>query len=143
MNNSAIAVLLAAGLLLTSNGAVEASSFYAVNRLQVVALSEYEIEVIGRPGAYKSSYWCAAADFLRRNRVPWKTRVYVVSGIGRGVSTGARSAVRFTLDPQASDVEIYENNVITDILHPGYGRTLTSAWGECPLTFPKVARPWF
>lgn len=105
--------------------------FYALNRFQVVPLNPYEFEVVGRPGGLKPDYWCAIGDFLRRQKVPWRTRIYAMSGIERGVATGARTAVRFTLDPAASGIEVYENSLITDVLTVGYGRDLTSAWGEC------------
>ena len=113
---------------------VTAQEFRAVNSLYVNRVDQHVIEVIGRPGANKDDYWCGIGDYVRRvEQVPWKTEIYVVSGIGRGVTTGARDAVTFTLTPEAVGIEPYEANFITDILTIGYSRSLTYAFDRCHL----------
>ncbi|PSL20015.1 hypothetical protein [Shimia abyssi] len=111
--------------------ASEAVAFRTVNNQIVNPVNSVEIEVIGRPGNTKPDFWCAAADFFVRRNAPWKTRIYVKTGIGQGVTQASPNAVVFTTDPAASGVEVYTNNVVSDILTPGYGRSLTYAWGEC------------
>lgn len=108
-----------------------AATFRAINGFEVVPLNNYEMEVFTRRGAPKEQYWCAAADFLRRQGLPWKTRVYVAQGFARGKATGVPSTVTFTIDPAASGVEPYENNVITDLFTVGYSKSLTGAWKYC------------
>lgn len=107
-------------------------AFQAINTLQVNKVDKNIFEVVGRPGATKNDYWCGAGDYLRRElQLPWKTKIYVVSGIGRGVTTGARSAVQFTLHPEALGIELYEKSWVGDVLTVGYGRTVTAAFYYC------------
>ncbi|NIZ63117.1 hypothetical protein DL239_19310 [Sedimentitalea sp. CY04] len=109
-----------------------AQEFRAINSLYVNRVDKNVIEVIGRPGAHKEDYWCGVGDYVRRVvRAPWKTKIYVVSGIGRGVTTGARDAVRFTMSPDAIGIEPYESNLILDVLTVGYSRSLTYAFDMC------------
>ncbi|WP_164860819.1 hypothetical protein [Parasedimentitalea marina] len=113
---------------------VMAQEFQATNSLYVNRVDQNVIEVIGRPGANKDDYWCGIGDYVRRvERAPWKTKIYVVSGIGRGVTTGARDAVTFTLKPEAIGLEPYEASYISDILKVGYSRSLTFAFDRCHL----------
>ena len=109
-----------------------AQEFRAINSLHVIQADENVFEVIGRPGALKEDYWCGAGDYVRRVlSVPWKTEIFVVSDISRGVTTGARSAVRFTLTPEAIGIEPYEANWIGNVLTVGYSRSVTGAFGAC------------
>jgi len=109
-----------------------ALAFRAINGLDVNKVDNNVFEVIGRGRLGKSDYWCSAADYLRRQQgLPWKTKIYVVSGIGRGVTTGARSAVRFTANPDAIGLPLYEGGWVGDILTVGYGMSMTSANNYC------------
>lgn len=109
-----------------------ALAFRAVNTLDVNKVDKNVFEVVGRPGAIKDDYWCGAGDYLRRElQLPWKTKIYVVSGIGRGVTTGARSAVKFTLNPEAVGIIPYEANWVGDVLTVGYARSVTAAFHHC------------
>ena len=106
--------------------------FRAVNTLYVNRVDKNVIEVIGRPGANREDYWCGIGDYVRRVvRAPWKTKIYVVSDIGRGVTTGAKSAAKFTLTPEAIGIEPYEASFITNVLAVGYSRSLTYAFDMC------------
>ncbi len=115
-----------------------AASFRAINGIEGDPISAYELEVFSRRSAPKEQYWCAAADFYRRQGVAWKTRIYVAQGFHRGTVSGAPSTATFTLDPAASGIQPYENNVITDLLKVGYSKSLTGAWKYCR----KVIQPF-
>ncbi|MVO16241.1 hypothetical protein [Parasedimentitalea huanghaiensis] len=109
-----------------------ALAFRAINTLDVNRVDANIFEVIGRPAAIKDDYWCGAGDYLRRElQLPWNTKIYVVSGIGRSVTTGARSAVQFTLNPDALGIEPYEKSWVSDVLTVGYGRSVTAAFHHC------------
>jgi hypothetical protein len=108
-----------------------ASTFRAINGVEVLPVNKSEIEVFSRRSPPKEQYWCAAADFLRRQGLPWKTRVYVAQGYARGKVSGVPSTVTFTIDPVASGVTPYENNLITDLFTVGYSKSLTGAWKYC------------
>jgi hypothetical protein len=115
-----------------------AQEFRATNSLYVNRVDKNQIEVIGRPGVQKEDYWCGIGDYVRRVvRAPWKTRIYVVSDVGRGVTTGAKTAVRFTLHPNAIGIEPYENSLILNVLTVGYSRSVTAAFDQC------YRRPFF
>jgi len=109
-----------------------ALAFRAINTLDVNRVDKNVFEVVGRPGVIKDDYWCGAGDYLRRElQLPWKTKIYVVSGIGRGVTTGARSAVQFTLNPEAVGITPYEASWVGDVLTVGYARSVTAAFHHC------------
>ncbi|UWR53858.1 hypothetical protein K4F84_04370 [Phaeobacter inhibens] len=109
-----------------------ASAFRAINRLEVVPAGTGQFEVIGRAGALKSDYWCAAGDYVRKSLgLSWQTKIYAVDGIGASATTGARSAVRFTLDPAAAGVTPFTGNWTGDILTPGYAFRANAAYGKC------------
>ncbi|MFS4582560.1 hypothetical protein [Phaeobacter sp. C3_T13_0] len=107
-------------------------AYRAINRLQVVPAAAGQFEVIGRAGALKSDYWCAAGDYVRKSLgLPWQTKIYAVADIGAGTTTGARSAVRFTLDPAAAGVTPFVGSWTGNILTPGYALRTNSAFGKC------------
>ncbi|APG46282.1 hypothetical protein PhaeoP97_00849 [Phaeobacter porticola] len=109
-----------------------AFAFRAINKLEVVPAGQNQFEVIGRAGAFKPDYWCAAGDYTRRSLgLSWQTKIYAVDGIGASITTGARSAVRFTLDPVAAGVTPFDGNWTGDILTPGYALRANSAYGKC------------
>jgi hypothetical protein len=126
LKSLALVAVFSAALPLT------ARAFTAVNSLVVNQVDANVIEVVGRPGAFKEDYWCGIGDYVRRELgLPWKTRIYVVSGLGRSVTTGAIDAATFTLNPQAIGIEPYEKSLITDILTIGYSRSLNGAFDQC------------
>lgn len=109
-----------------------AQEYRAVNTLYVNRVDKYVFEVIGRPSANREDYWCGAGDYVRRViGAPWKTKIFVVSGISRGVTTGAKSAARFTLHPEEVGIEPYEAGWISDTLTIGYSRSVTFAFDRC------------
>lgn len=110
-----------------------AHAFRAINGFTVNPVNAYEFEVIPHRLKDNNDYWCAAANYLNRElRLPWNTRMYVVSGIGPGVTSNRRDAVRFTVDPAASGIEPRASGgVVTNILGVGYGRSGTAANRFC------------
>lgn len=113
---------------------VNAQSYRSINSLEVVKADANVIEVIGRVGAGKEDYWCSVGDYVRRVlQLPWKTEIYVVSDISRSVTTGAKSAARFTLHPEKIGIEPYESNWIGNVLTVGYSRSVTAAFDACYL----------
>ncbi len=118
------------------------TTFVAINGLTAVSLPNGLVEIKGRAVRQKDEYWCAVGDYARRGlRVPWDTRIRVVRGIGAPASGGARSAVQFTLTPDPVADQPEQSNVITDILRPGYSRSVTHAYGNCrDMIFPHPFR---
>ncbi|MEX0319289.1 MAG: hypothetical protein AB3N21_15120 [Ruegeria sp.] len=85
--------------------AAEAQAFSAKNGARVNPISGSVFEVIPRTDTSSDAIWCAASDFSRRAAgAPWNQKIYVVSGRGRSVTTGRRTAVQFTLNPTAAGV---------------------------------------
>ncbi|WP_435231339.1 hypothetical protein ACMAZE_06275 [Pseudopelagicola sp. nBUS_20] len=118
-------------LTLAVTVASQSAAFLSVNNQTVNQVNANEIEVLGKPGIRKKDFWCAVGDYLSRNKVSWRTKVYVKSGIGQGITASSNNAVVFTLNPKVSGVEIYTKNLVTDILAVGYGRSVTGAFDEC------------
>lgn len=62
-------------------------------------------EVVPRTGGSGKAIWCGAGDYAQRAlKASWQARVYVARERGPSVTTGRRSAVQFTLDPQAAGI---------------------------------------
>lgn len=135
-----LAMILTVLAALTAAAPTSAQAFRAINTLDVVPIDRNRFEVIGRPRAIKNDYWCAAGDYLRRQlQLPWSTKIYVVTGIQRSEVTGARSAVQFTLAPEAIGLEPYSSSWVSDVLKPGYARDVTAAFHHCDRRlFPAV-----
>ncbi|WP_293575486.1 hypothetical protein [Phaeobacter sp.] len=123
---------LMAATPLFAPAAIAEQPFKAINRLTVVPIGGGEFEVIGRAGAFKPDYWCAAGDYVRKSlALDWQTQIYAIDGISRSVTSDARSAVRFTLDPEQSGITPHQSNWVGDILTPGFSMRTSSAFGEC------------
>ncbi|MGV6847711.1 MAG: hypothetical protein ACWA5A_04965 [Marinibacterium sp.] len=104
---------------------------------RIYRLDDNRFEVVGNSGRGYILFWCGASHYARRALgASWRDKITVVRGLGQSEATGQRSAVQFTLTPDALG--------ITPIASPtpnayevGDSRTITSANGDCrDLIFP-------
>uniref|UniRef100_UPI002B26BF8C hypothetical protein n=1 Tax=Leisingera sp. TaxID=1879318 RepID=UPI002B26BF8C len=73
-----------------------ASAWRAINRNEVLPVSEGVWEVIARSRSGAQDYWCSIADFaIRQLRAPVNQRIYVWRGEGPSVNRPGRTAVQF------------------------------------------------
>lgn len=123
--------LLAISLCLTSLPA-DAGNFVSRSGARVFPLSNGIFEVVPSARTSGGDYWCAAGDFAQRSlRAPWTARVFVVQGRAPSVTNGRRSAVQFTLDPQAAGVTPLDGALSINSLRPGDNMTVQSAFSYC------------
>ncbi|CUH98091.1 hypothetical protein PNH50_12180 [Leisingera aquaemixtae] len=75
---------------------VPASAWRAINRNEVLPVSEGVWEVVARSRSGAQDYWCSIADFaIRQLRAPVNQRIYVWRGEGPSVNRPGRKAVQF------------------------------------------------
>ena len=82
-----------------------ASAFSTRAGARVNPVNASVFEVVPRGSGASSHYWCGAAEYARRALgAGWKAQIYIARGLGPSVTTGRRSAVQFTLDPDAAGI---------------------------------------
>lgn len=124
--------LLFAGAILLAGVAGSADAFTSTNGQRVNQASEAVFEVVARGRSRTNDYWCSASEFARRVLgAGWRDQIYVVRGYGPSVTTGRRTAVQFTLDPQAAGVTPLDGGVIVSGWTVGDGMSIQRANGFC------------
>ena len=112
--------------------APQAQAFSSWNGYRVNQVDDFVFEVIPRGRSRTDDYWCSAADYARRVLgAGWKQRVYIVRGYGPSVTTGRKTAVQFTLQPEAAGVVPLDSGGIRSGLKPGDSMTVQRANGLC------------
>ncbi len=120
-------------------GALPASAFTSWTGQRVYQLNEAVFEVVPRGRSRTNDYWCSAAEYARRALgAGWQDRVYIVRGYGPSQATGRRTAVQFTLNPEAAGVTPLPPGGLRQGLKPGDSMTVSRGNSFCepvPLTF--------
>ncbi|MGR3615695.1 MAG: hypothetical protein ACU0BB_06605 [Paracoccaceae bacterium] len=71
-------------------------------RVYQVTNNVFEVVIVAGNGY---GFWCGASDYARRALgAGWQDQVTIVSEMARSVVTGGRSAVQFTLNPEAEGI---------------------------------------
>lgn len=110
---------------------VPSMSFAAPNGYRTEPINSTDFEVIPRSRQDVDGYWCAAADFARRELgAGWQQPIYVLRGYGPSVTTGRRTAVQFSLNPPPGGVP-QQNSFITSGFQPGYSMSVQGANARC------------
>lgn len=108
-----------------------ASAAFARFGYQTVALTNSDFEVIPRGRTDVDGFWCAAADFARRDlNADWQQRIYVKRGYGPSEATGRKSAVQFSLTAP-ENVPPQTSGIVAGEFQPGYSMSLQGANGRC------------
>ncbi|MEY8838970.1 hypothetical protein AB9K41_08065, partial [Cribrihabitans sp. XS_ASV171] len=106
---------------------------------RVYQLNEYVFEVVPKGRSRTNDYWCSASDYARRALgAGWQDRVYIVRGYGPSQATGRRTAVQFTIYPDAAGVTPLPPGGLRQGLKPGDSMTVSRGNSFCepvPLTF--------
>ena len=85
-------------------------AFSARHGTRVNPVDGVVFEVVPKGSGLSNEIWCGAAEYARRGLgAAWTDRIYVSRGRGESVTTGRRSAVQFTLDPNGAGVIPSEN----------------------------------
>lgn len=112
-------------------------AFTAKNRLTVAPVNEAVFEVVGRPGSGAREYWCAAGEYARSLGVRTNTRVYIESGRQQSVSQRGKTAVRFTIAPDAAGVTPISPQLVLNVDTPGDNLSVASAVEYCNLNISR------
>lgn len=81
---------------------------------RVLPVNDVVFEVIPRGKQRVGDFWCAASEYARRELgAGWSDRIYLVRGRGPSVTTGRKTAVQFSLTPEAVGVTPLENELTT------------------------------
>ncbi len=110
----------------------QAQAFSTQNGYRAYQVNNAVFEVVPRGRSRTNDYWCAAADFARRGLgAGWRQQIYIVRGYGPSEATGRKTAVQFTLDPQAAGVTPLEGGGIRTGFQPGDSMSIQQANGFC------------
>ncbi|AHD01488.1 hypothetical protein [Leisingera methylohalidivorans] len=132
----AAAAALCASLLLV---AFPDSSAAGASRhsIRVNPVSDGVFEVIPNTGnGYL--FWCGAADYAQRSlRVSRNSMLHITRGLGRSETTGRRSAVQFTLDPDLAPAAPAGGYGSVNSLQSGDTMSVQEALGYCFIPFGR------
>lgn len=100
-------------------------------------VDENVFEVVGNSGRGGVLFWCGASEFARRVLgAPWQAEVTVVRSFGLSAVTGRKSAVQFSLNPEAVGVT-KKKSYSYNAMEVGDFNTLTAARRYCSdISFP-------
>ncbi|KIC07798.1 hypothetical protein RA19_21975 [Leisingera sp. ANG-M1] len=109
---------------------VPASAWRAINRHEVLPVSEGVWEVVARVGTGAQDYWCGIGDFaIRQLRAPVNQRIYVWRGVGPSVNRPGKKAVQFAFGaPPGADTS---SRISLNVREPGDNLRVTSAQTYC------------
>lgn len=101
---------------------------------RVLDVNGVVFEVIPRGQQRSGDFWCAASEYARRALgAGWNDRIYIARGRGPSVTTGRKTAVQFTMNPQAAGITPLQND-LTSIrfgLKVGDNMSINQANGYC------------
>ena len=116
---------------LTAFPATFADAFTTSRGVRVLPVDGIVYEVVPRGGGGTWPYWCAAAEYARRELgAGWADRFYVVRGRGESVTTGRRSSVQFTLYPERAGVPA-RTGWLSLGFKPGDSMSVQQGYGFC------------
>jgi hypothetical protein len=111
---------------------IPAEAFAGRNGTSVNPINDDVFEVITRTAGSTSDYWCGASEYARRELgAGWQDRLYVVQGRGPSVTTNRRTAVQFTLSPDAAGVVPLTSTFRLSQLQVGDNMSIQMANQQC------------
>ncbi|WP_050930256.1 hypothetical protein [Aestuariivita boseongensis] len=116
---------------------LSAQAFTAKNRLTVAPVSNSVFEVVGLPGSGASHFWCAAGEYALAQGAASSARIYLASGRQPSVSRPGRTAVRFTLAPDAAGVTPLAPQLTLSVDVPGDNLSVAAAREYCHVSISR------
>ena len=114
-----------------------AQAFTAKNRLTVAPVTSAVFEVVGQPGSGAAQFWCAAGEYALNQGARSNARIYVESGRQGSVTEPGKTAVRFTLSPDAAGVTPISPQLTLSTEAVGDNLSVASAREYCQ---PSISR---
>lgn len=134
MKSGFFSIALCAGLAVAVPTVGDAFSSRLGARVNPVNAAVFE--VVPKSGSGQE-IWCGAADYAQRElRAPWQARVYVARGRGQSETTGRRTAVQFTLDPNAAGVTPGPSSLSLNTFAVGDSMSVRQAYDLCQRMVP-------
>ncbi|MEX0300909.1 MAG: hypothetical protein AB3N24_00665 [Leisingera sp.] len=116
---------------LTALPATAVDAFTTSRGVRVLPVNDIVYEVVPRGASGTWNYWCAAAEYARRELgANWADRFYVVRGRDVSVTTGRRSSVQFTLYPERAGVPA-KIGWLSLGFQPGESMSVQQGYGYC------------
>lgn len=107
-------------------------AFAASNGLTVAPVNGAVFEVNDWRGARAPAYWCAAANYAKRQlKAGWKVQLYIAHSMGPSVTSDRGNAVQFTIDPAAAGVTAAGSGSSMESFVVGDNMTLQQANTYC------------
>ncbi|MEY8829004.1 hypothetical protein AB9K34_11410 [Sedimentitalea sp. XS_ASV28] len=133
MTHKSTFLFMLAGFALALPQAGEAFTSKLGARVNPVNSSVFE--VVPKSSGDGQVFWCSAADYAQRElRAPWQARIYIARGRAPSMTTGRRSSVQFTLDPQAAGITPAPSSISLNSLKVGESMTVQQAYGYCSIS---------
>lgn len=111
---------------------ISAHAFTTNNSYGVAPVNEAVFEVVSRRGASSPrGFWCAAGQYAFSLGVRTNTRIYLVSGRQPSVTDPGRTAVRFTLAPEAAGITPINPQLSLSVDVPGDNVSVAAAREFC------------
>jgi len=118
--------------LLTAFAPQTADAFNGKFGVRVAPVNDVVFEVVPRSSGSGPIFWCGAADYARQVLgAGWSTQIYIARGRGQSVTTNRRSAVQFTLDPDAAGITPTGPSLSLNSLRVGDNMTVQQANHYC------------
>lgn len=107
-------------------------AFAATNGLSVDPVNSAVFEVNDSKGAPAPAFWCAAANYAKRElKADWKDTLYVARTMGHSTVSSRGNAVQFTIDPAAAGVTAAGQGNSMETFVVGDNMTLQQANSYC------------
>lgn len=89
-------------------------------------------EVVPRSSGDGQLFWCSAGDYAQRSLgASWRDTIYIARSRAPSETTGRRSSVQFTLDPQAAGITPAPSSLSLNSLNVGESMSVQQAFGFC------------
>ncbi len=133
MSNKSIGLALIAGLAFATPQT--SAAFTSKLGARVNPVNSAVFEVVPKSGGGGQVFWCSAADYAQRQlRASWQARIYIARGRAPSVTTGRRSSVQFTLDPEAAGITPAPTSLSINALKVGESMSVQQAHHFCQVT---------
>ncbi len=116
-------------------------AFAATNGLSVEPVTDAVFEVNDWRGSPASAFWCAAANYARRQlKADWQRRLFIARTMGPSVTSNRGSAVHFTVNQDAAGVAAAGAGNSLGSFVVGDNMTIQRANGYCQVGKPVFSR---
>lgn len=109
-----------------------AAAFSGLRNTTVNPVDSARFEVMAPTAGSGPVYWCGAGDYaVKVLGADWTARIYVSRGRGPSDTTNRKTAVQFTMDPQAAQIEPIEPFIFLNAFRVGDNMSVSEAMNHC------------